>query len=193
MVGVPLFADECTTQQQRVTFARMLVEVDVTKELPKSVCIEDASGRILEQKVHYECVPAQCLKCATIGHDCEKKKGTQVSKEKEGAKVTQKWVPKVTQPQPSVVAMPAGVVHNQYQDRVIDPSSNEGIVESMDGRDVRLVHDARDQRTDALPIPVWNIVTRGQKGKDAMLMEGPGVVTHLVHEARGSTFTVSPC
>lgn len=37
MIGVPLFADECTSKQQRITFARLLIEVDLTKELPQQV------------------------------------------------------------------------------------------------------------------------------------------------------------
>lgn len=34
VIGVPLYADECTTHQKRISFARMLIEVDVTKTLP---------------------------------------------------------------------------------------------------------------------------------------------------------------
>lgn len=45
MIGFSLLADERTTQRHRVTFARMLVRVNITKDLPKSVCVEDASGR----------------------------------------------------------------------------------------------------------------------------------------------------
>lgn len=54
MIGAPLFADECTTKQQRITFARLRIEVNVTKELPKTINIEDMNGRIIEQKVHFE-------------------------------------------------------------------------------------------------------------------------------------------
>lgn len=57
--------------------------------------------------------PAYCLKCATIGHDCAKNKTVMVNKEKERTKITQKWVPKVTQAQPSVDAAPPGVIQNQ--------------------------------------------------------------------------------
>ncbi|KAH0748451.1 hypothetical protein KY290_027683 [Solanum tuberosum] len=34
-LGKPLYADECTTQVSRISFARILVEVDVTRPLPK--------------------------------------------------------------------------------------------------------------------------------------------------------------
>ncbi|KAL2905065.1 Bifunctional polymyxin resistance protein ArnA [Bienertia sinuspersici] len=31
LLGVPLYADECTTRQLRISFARILVEVDITR------------------------------------------------------------------------------------------------------------------------------------------------------------------
>lgn len=33
LVGVPLYADKCTSRQMRVSFVRLLIEVDVTQEL----------------------------------------------------------------------------------------------------------------------------------------------------------------
>lgn len=49
MVGLPLFADECTTRQMKVSFAKLLIEVDVTKLVPKIVYVEDANGDVVEQ------------------------------------------------------------------------------------------------------------------------------------------------
>lgn len=40
------------------------------------MAIEDSSGDILEQMVHYEWVSFFCIQCQTAGHDCAKKKGT---------------------------------------------------------------------------------------------------------------------
>ncbi|TMW83456.1 hypothetical protein EJD97_001640 [Solanum chilense] len=34
-IGVPLFADECTTKHTRISYARMLIEVNVTKSIPQ--------------------------------------------------------------------------------------------------------------------------------------------------------------
>lgn len=56
--------------------------------------IEDGSGRVIEQTVHFEWAPSYCLKCDTIGHDYSKKKFAQG---KEGLKPIQKWVPKAGQ------------------------------------------------------------------------------------------------
>lgn len=37
LLGIPLYADECTTKYLRVSFARILVQMDVTKEIIKEV------------------------------------------------------------------------------------------------------------------------------------------------------------
>lgn len=42
--------------------------------------------------------------------------------------------------------------------------------------------------TEAL---IRNIITRNKKGKDVMEIEWPSVVTHIVDEVEGSTFTIS--
>ncbi|XP_015169930.1 uncharacterized protein [Solanum tuberosum] len=47
-VGKPLYADECTTQTSRISFARILVEVDVTRPLAKVIKIQDPKGKIVE-------------------------------------------------------------------------------------------------------------------------------------------------
>ena len=54
-----------------------------------------------------------------------------------------------------------------------------------------LSHSEEIQQEKAPP-RVWNIVTRGQKGKDVEV-GGPGIITHLVDEAGISTVTISPC
>ncbi|XP_021862240.2 uncharacterized protein [Spinacia oleracea] len=50
LLGVPLFADECTTCQQRISFARILIEIDVTKSLPRNVMLKDPTGKIFKQQ-----------------------------------------------------------------------------------------------------------------------------------------------
>lgn len=46
-LGQPLYADEYITQASRISFARILVEIDITKELPKSVKIKDVKGKYM--------------------------------------------------------------------------------------------------------------------------------------------------
>lgn len=58
MIGVPM----CTTRQMRVSFARLLIEVDVTKHVPRKIHIEDYNGDVIEQKVQYDWMPSFCQK-----------------------------------------------------------------------------------------------------------------------------------
>ncbi|XP_059281206.1 uncharacterized protein LOC132034885 [Lycium ferocissimum] len=77
-LGNPLFADECTTKKSRVSYARVLVDMDVTQELPREVQIVDSKGNSFRQAVVYEWCPKYCPKCLKYGHICadEVKRGT---------------------------------------------------------------------------------------------------------------------
>lgn len=79
-LGLPLYADECTTQASRISFARILVEMDITKELPKSITIHGAKGKVFEQQVVYEWKPMFCQKCLQVGHLCVDKGPEPVNK-----------------------------------------------------------------------------------------------------------------
>ncbi|XP_019250880.1 PREDICTED: uncharacterized protein LOC109229780 [Nicotiana attenuata] len=65
-----VFADECTTKQTRVSFARMLIEVNVTKELPTEIMVMDPNGKKFLQDVTYDWKPAYCDKCLVVGYKC---------------------------------------------------------------------------------------------------------------------------
>ncbi|KAH0661629.1 hypothetical protein KY284_026560 [Solanum tuberosum] len=88
-LGEPLYANECTTKVDRISFARVLIEMDVARELPRKLKVEDPSGRVFEQAIQYEWVPEYCAKCMQVGHKCNGKEGVKVQR-----KVT-KWQPKV--------------------------------------------------------------------------------------------------
>lgn len=72
LLGVPICADECTTRQDKVSFARMLIGKDITIVLPDHVWIEDAYGTLFKQEVRYDWKPAYCKVCNIAGHDCDK-------------------------------------------------------------------------------------------------------------------------
>lgn len=72
-LGIPLYADDCTIKVDRISFARILVEIDVVREFPKKIKVEDPSSRIFEQVVQYEWVPEYHLKCMQIGNKCQAK------------------------------------------------------------------------------------------------------------------------
>ncbi|XP_015168706.1 uncharacterized protein [Solanum tuberosum] len=81
-VGKPLYADECTTQTSRISFARILMEVDVTRPLTKVIKIQDPKGKIVEQKVWYEWKPIFCQKCLQVGNSCVDKQAAPVQIQK---------------------------------------------------------------------------------------------------------------
>ncbi|XP_058784538.1 uncharacterized protein LOC131659349 [Vicia villosa] len=70
-IGVPLVTDECTANKLRVSYARILIEVDVTKEMVKEIAIKDCEGRKLMQPVEYEWKSLYCERCQCIGHKCK--------------------------------------------------------------------------------------------------------------------------
>lgn len=41
----------------RVLYARILVQLDITKKLSSNIMVENMNGRLFKQKVYYEYVP----------------------------------------------------------------------------------------------------------------------------------------
>lgn len=66
-LGQPLYADKCTTQASRISYARILVEVDVTREFPTSIKVKDPKGNICKQQVQYDWKPTFLSKMLTSG------------------------------------------------------------------------------------------------------------------------------
>ncbi|XP_058776403.1 uncharacterized protein LOC131650721 [Vicia villosa] len=90
-LGKPLMTDECTAKKLRVSYARVLIEIDVTKELPQYINIREPSGVLLRQDVEYEWRPQFCTKCNKVGHECKE------NTTKEPVKGEQRWEPKPKQ------------------------------------------------------------------------------------------------
>lgn len=66
-LGNPISTDQVTACKGTYNYARVLVEVDVSKELPKEIDIT-LPDRIHKQLIHYERVPLLCSTCGRIGH-----------------------------------------------------------------------------------------------------------------------------
>jgi hypothetical protein len=65
----------------------MLVEIDVTQDLPQDITIRDSEGNKMKQLVEYEWKPLFCNKCQKMGHVCAKEPPK---------KVQPSWKPKAT-------------------------------------------------------------------------------------------------
>ncbi|XP_059309481.1 uncharacterized protein LOC132060459 [Lycium ferocissimum] len=49
VLGCSLYADACTTELERVSYARILVEMDVNREMPMTVKVQDPSGKMMNK------------------------------------------------------------------------------------------------------------------------------------------------
>lgn len=62
--------NECTTKIERISYARLLVGMDVTKPLPKSIKVVDPAGNIFEQHIAYDWVAEYYSTCLQVDHVC---------------------------------------------------------------------------------------------------------------------------
>lgn len=77
VLGVPIMDDDNTMMQKRISYARVLIDIDVTQDLPECIKVEGLNGDTFDQKLVFDWVPPFCEKCKKAGHQCgEKQKGT---------------------------------------------------------------------------------------------------------------------
>ncbi|CAH9104520.1 unnamed protein product [Cuscuta europaea] len=68
MVGVPITTDKITQEQTYTSFARVLIEIDASKQPVLQFPIILPSGKEHTQRVIYETYPNFCYHCKTFGH-----------------------------------------------------------------------------------------------------------------------------
>ncbi|XP_058739150.1 uncharacterized protein LOC131611040 [Vicia villosa] len=110
-LGTPLVNDECTANRLQISYARILVEMDIIRDLPNEITICDNEGMkmqhkiwgVTQQGVEYEWKPIYCARCQNPGHNCDKPK----------PKVTQ-WKPKAKPPENPTTDQPS-------QHKTVDP------------------------------------------------------------------------
>jgi hypothetical protein len=70
-----LYADSITTDQERIGFARVLVEVHSDSSFPKEILVKGAGGRMFTVGVEYPWIPLKFKNCKSFGnavHACPK-------------------------------------------------------------------------------------------------------------------------
>jgi hypothetical protein len=90
-VGKPLYADKMTEDQQRLGYARVLVEIDTKSVCPNEVTIRRKDGRTVSIEVVYPWLPPKCSSCGGFGHiayACAKKEVKVWVPKKKGPKVS---------------------------------------------------------------------------------------------------------
>ncbi|XP_074305887.1 uncharacterized protein LOC141641109 [Silene latifolia] len=80
-IGKPLFADLNTTCKAKLSFARVMIEVDVSKDLPDSITINAPYIGHSHQRIIYEWLPYYCHTCKKLGHTTATYKRNKTSSE----------------------------------------------------------------------------------------------------------------
>jgi hypothetical protein len=68
VIGKPLQSDMLTSIRSRLSYARVLIELDLMVDLPPSINITLPNIVDLVQKVVYETLPKFCKHCRVLGH-----------------------------------------------------------------------------------------------------------------------------
>ncbi|XP_070002870.1 uncharacterized protein [Nicotiana sylvestris] len=64
-------SDKLTANCDRISYARILIEMDISQKLPDSLMIEVADGKYKEQMLECEWKPAYCEECLQLGQHTE--------------------------------------------------------------------------------------------------------------------------
>jgi hypothetical protein len=68
VIGKPLHLDTLTSSMTRLSYARVLVEIDLLADLPAMINFSLPNGVTMTQNVLYESLPRFCKQCRSLGH-----------------------------------------------------------------------------------------------------------------------------
>ncbi|XP_062103162.1 uncharacterized protein LOC133814183 [Humulus lupulus] len=77
-IGKPMLVDKVTKDRSMVKFARVLMEVEISDDVPKTISFLNERGQLMEHLLEYEWLPTQCQGCKILGHseaNCNRKQG----------------------------------------------------------------------------------------------------------------------
>ncbi|XP_042486025.1 uncharacterized protein LOC122066273 [Macadamia integrifolia] len=80
VIGHPISLDVRTKTLERLSYARLCVEVNASEQLPSTVAIKDEEGRIFKQEIMYDWKLTKCSACKVFGHSLEQYGETPVAK-----------------------------------------------------------------------------------------------------------------
>ncbi|KAI5438310.1 hypothetical protein KIW84_024156 [Lathyrus oleraceus] len=136
----PIVIDECTANKYMISYARILVDVDITQEPIKEIIIKNVEGKKMQQRVEYEWRPNYCDKCQRLGHRC-------------GEKAVKKWIPKqMERKEPEQV-------HKPYNMKILVSTTSNDLSTVTIGTEPDISsHPAEKEKEE------WTVVTK--KGRD---------------------------
>ncbi|KAJ6352926.1 hypothetical protein OIU76_002028 [Salix suchowensis] len=71
VIGNPIQCDMLTSSMTRLSYVRVLVEIDLRKKLREFVNLCLPNGEMIEQQIVYETLPKFCSHCKVLGHMVE--------------------------------------------------------------------------------------------------------------------------
>nr|TKR98208.1 hypothetical protein D5086_0000205680 [Populus alba] len=97
VLGKPIQCDKLTSTKERLSYARVLMEVDLLADLRSSINVTLPNGNPFIQKVIYETLPKFCKHCKVIAHSTEacfkgKEEATTIKKASSASVATKKNV-----------------------------------------------------------------------------------------------------
>lgn len=183
IIGKPLFADPYTTDKTRISFARVLIDIDVSKDLPSSIKIDTPFGTKMIS-IEYEWIPHFCTICDCIGHSTQKCRKN-AKKENRPTVTKQVWRPIEKNMAPEPHAEIQLVMENQS--RVIEKETDisglankavaAGVSQPEGFNSVRRRSRSPPKTADILEIHKFNsfaVLEDMANTSDSSLMEGGG-------------------
>ncbi|XVF82969.1 hypothetical protein PTKIN_Ptkin16aG0095000 [Pterospermum kingtungense] len=76
VIGHPLYMDKFIAKQQRLAYAKVCIELDAAREIPKLVKVRMKDGSLISVRVEVPWFPTRCQHCCIFGHgnkECPKK------------------------------------------------------------------------------------------------------------------------
>lgn len=71
-IGRPVQMDDFTKEKTRLRYARILVDVDASKPMKRSLTMVHPNGSTIQQKIEYSYEPTYCAKCCSLTHSTER-------------------------------------------------------------------------------------------------------------------------
>ncbi|XP_020254007.1 uncharacterized protein LOC109831080 [Asparagus officinalis] len=168
LIGCPITTDMLTATRQRLSYARVLIEVQLPlkKALPDLVEFLGPDGKKHSQRIIYELKPRWCSNCNIIGHDtdnCRRQKFKKI------------WVP-VNRKEDSETQVNGTLSANTEHVHVSDGLTNDSLAQSSaqqmkDQSSTKHAQKVSEVRTDTgknahvLPAPGNNIQLSPDKGQ----------------------------